>query len=94
MKLSDNIPEIGDWTFTRCYKLKSINDDLAKNITNVGKKLQSDLDAARQKYYDAVAARRDELMSAYDLFSEFTSESQTGEQLLFNLQSQAAAIVQ
>ena len=71
-------------------KLKSINDDLAKNITNVGKKLQSDLDAARQKYYDAVAARRDELMSAYDLFSEFTSESQTGEQLLFNLQSQAA----
>ena len=25
VRLSDNITEIGDWTFTRCYKLKDIN---------------------------------------------------------------------
>ena len=71
-------------------RLKTINEDLKKNIQSVSKQLQSDLDATRQKYYDAVESRRKEIMSSYDLFSEFTSESQTGEQLLFNLQSQAA----
>ena len=34
VKLSDNIPEIGDWTFTRCYKLKSIN--IPKNLKRLG----------------------------------------------------------
>lgn len=60
-------------------KLKDIEDDYADKIAETNK-----------KYADAVKARKDQIMGAYDLFDYFESSSASGKELLFNIQTQAA----
>lgn len=62
----------------RNEKLKALEDDLTKKTQD-----------ATDKYNDALQSRIDALKSAFDLFDAFESESASGEQLLFNMQSQA-----
>lgn len=62
----------------RNEKLKALEDDLTKKAQD-----------ATDKYNDALQSRIDALKSAFDLFDAFESESASGEQLLFNMQSQA-----
>lgn len=62
----------------RNEKLKALEDDLTKKTQD-----------ATDKYNDALQSRIDTLKSAFDLFDAFESESASGEQLLFNMQSQA-----
>lgn len=60
-------------------KLKDIEDDYAAKIED-----------ANKRYTDALESRKSEIMSAYDLFDYFESSSASGQELLFNLQTQAA----
>lgn len=60
-------------------KLKEIEDDYADKIED-----------ANKRYTDAFESRKQEIMSAYDLFDYFESSSATGQELLFNIQTQAA----
>ena len=60
-------------------KLKSIEDDYAEKIAETN-----------AKYTDAIESRTAELMGAFDLFEAFESTSATGQELLFNIKSQAA----
>ena len=60
-------------------RLKEIEDDYAQKITD-----------ANQRYKDALQERKDEILSAFDLFDAFESTSASGKELLFNIQSQAA----
>lgn len=48
------------------------------------------IEEATARYKDAVAARRDAIYGAFGLFDAFESRSATGDELLFNIQSQAA----
>ena len=64
-------------------------DKFAKKSESIQKKLAENIEAANKKYADAVENRKKSLMGAFDLFSAFESKSDTGEQLLFNLKSQA-----
>lgn len=59
-------------------RLKDIEDSYAEKIESVNK-----------RYADALEQRREGLMSAFDLFDEFKSDSPLGRDLLFNLQTQA-----
>ena len=59
-------------------KLKSIDDEYAQNREEL-----------EQKLTDAINERTKAIADAYDLFDEYTSESDTGQQLLFNIKSQA-----
>ena len=60
---------------------------LAKSIADVNKKLTNDIANAQQK---AIDDRTKSLVNAFSLFEEFESKSVSGQQLLFNMQSQAA----
>lgn len=60
-------------------KLKELEDDYADKIQD-----------ANKKYEDAFEARKESIKSAYDLFDYFESSSATGQELLFNIQTQAA----
>lgn len=60
-------------------KLKDIEDDYAAKIED-----------ANKRYTDALESRKSEIMSAYDLFDYFESSSASGQELLYNLQTQAA----
>ena len=60
-------------------KLKSIEDDYAEKIKE-----------KNEEYTEALADRKNTIMDAYGLFDVFESNSATGEELLFNLQAQAA----
>lgn len=59
-------------------KLKEIEDDYAQKIAETN-----------QKYTDALNTRKEEILSAYDLFDYFESSSASGSELLFNMQTQA-----
>ena len=67
----------------------SEEEKFAKKSESIQKKLTDNIEAANKKYADAVENRKKTLMGAFDLFSAFESKSDTGEQLLFNLKSQA-----
>ena len=60
-------------------RLKDIEDDYADKIADVN-----------EKYSRAVEDRKKQIADAYGIFDEFESKSVTGDQLLFNMQSQAA----
>ena len=59
-------------------KLKDIEDDYAEKIADTN-----------QKYTDALKSRKEDILSSYDLFDYFESSSATGDELLYNLQTQA-----
>lgn len=60
-------------------KLADIEDDYASKIED-----------ANARYTEAVEERTESIMRAFDLFEAFESESVSGEELLFNMQAQAA----
>lgn len=59
-------------------KLKELEDDYQEKVKET-----------TQKYTDALEDRVEAIAGAFDLFDEFESESATGQELLFNMQSQA-----
>ena len=59
-------------------RLKDLEDEYLK-----------DVQAANDRYAEALQDRTDAIATAFDLFEEFTSESKSGEELLFAMQSQA-----
>lgn len=68
--------------------------ELAKKIVDINTKLNSDILKANKKLDQdigkAIDSRAKQIANEYDIFDEFESSSATGEQLLFNMQSQAA----
>ena len=71
-------------------RLKSIEDDYAEKIADVNKQLKDDIKDLNDAYKDALKERTDAIAGAFDIFDAFESESATGEELLFNMKSQAA----
>lgn len=71
---------------------KSINDQLARDLKSINDQLAKDIESANKRYTDAIEARQKELMNSFGLFDAFESKSATGEELLFNLQSQVAGL--
>lgn len=65
---------------------KDLDDKLAEIEENYADKI----DDANQRYLDALDERKQAIMEAFGLFDEFESSSESGEKLLFNMQSQAA----
>lgn len=65
----------------------SAEKKLAKSIEDVNKKLAQDIEKTQKK---AIEDRTKSLVNAFSLFDEFESKSVSGQQLLFNMQSQAA----
>lgn len=59
-------------------KLKDLEDDYNDKVAETN-----------QKYTDALKERTEAIAEAFDIFSAFESESATGEELLFNMRSQA-----
>lgn len=66
----------------RAAAVKKINDKLADDIKKRNERLTDDI-------ANAIENRTNQIASAFNLFAEFDSTSATGEQLLFNLKSQA-----
>ena len=64
---------------TYTERLKEIEDDYAEKIKD-----------KQQEYIDALEGRKKAIVDAFGLFDAFESNSATGEELLFNLQAQAA----
>lgn len=65
---------------------KDLDDKLADIEENYADKVED----ANQRYLDALEERKEAIMDAFGLFEEFESKSDSGEQLLFNIKSQAA----
>lgn len=65
---------------------KDLDDKLADIEENYADKVED----ANQRYLDALEKRKEAIMDAFGLFEEFESKSDSGEQLLFNIKSQAA----
>lgn len=66
----------------RAAAVKKINDKLNDDIKKRNEKLTDDI-------ANAIESRTSQIANAFNLFAEFDSTSATGEQLLFNLKSQA-----
>lgn len=60
-------------------KLKEIEDSYIQKI-----------EEANQKYKDALEERKKDILNSFDIFDAFESRSPLGEELLFNIQAQAA----
>ena len=82
--------EIADKEKELAERIKSINDQLSKDIEDANKKRLDDIQAQQDRYISAVKSRKEDIMGAFDIFSEFESSSVSGHDLLFNMQSQAA----
>lgn len=65
---------------------KKYNDKLI----DLGKDYADKVAEATEKYTSALEERVQAIAGAFDIFEEFESESETGEKLLFNMQSQAS----
>lgn len=65
-------------------------EKLQNRLADIESDYTDRINDATAKYKDAVAARREAIYSAFGLFDAFESNSATGGELLFNIQSQAA----
>lgn len=71
-------------------ELEDLEEDYADAVKDIEEQLADDIEDLTDSYNDALDSRISELKDAFSLFDEFTSESEDGQTLLFNLQSQAA----
>lgn len=65
-------------------------EKLQNRLADIESDYTDRINDATARYKDAVAARREAIYSAFGLFDAFESNSATGGELLFNIQSQAA----
>ncbi len=69
--------------------LIDLEEDYADKMAEIDKQLASDIQSLTDQYVDAIDSRVDTLKNAYNLFDEFTSQSATGQELLYNIETQA-----
>lgn len=65
---------------------KEYTDKLAE----INKTYDQQVEESNKKYTDELAQRKSDILGSFGLFDEYKSESASGSQLLFNIQSQAA----
>lgn len=73
-------------------KLEDLDKEYADNVKEVNEQLKEDIEDLTQEYEDAVNDRAEAIKSSFGLFDEFYSESESGQKLLENLQSQVEGI--
>lgn len=71
-------------------KLEELEDDYLDKVKDVNDQLEDDIKDLTDTYNDELQSQKDSIMSAFDMFDEFTSESSDGKTLLFNIKTQAA----
>lgn len=71
-------------------KLDELADDYADKVKDVKDELADNIQELTDTYENELQDQKDAIMNAFDLFDEFTSESDTGETLLFNIKTQVA----
>lgn len=71
-------------------KLKALEDDYRDKVKQVNEDLERGIQELTDKYNSAVQQRAEAIYGAFGWQDEFKSESVTGQQLVFNAQSQAA----
>lgn len=71
-------------------KLKALEDDYRDKVKQVNEDLERGIQELTDKYNSAVQQRAEAIYGAFGWQDEFKSESVSGQQLVFNAQSQAA----
>lgn len=69
--------------------LKAHKEYTAK-LSEINKTYDQQVEESNKKYTDELAQRKSDILGSFGLFDEYKSESASGSQLLFNIQSQAA----
>ena len=73
-------------------KLEELNEEYYENCKEVNEKLEDDINSLMDTYKEAVASRKESIVSSFNLFDEFSSTSSSGSTLLYNLKTQVAGI--
>lgn len=68
---------------------KDAYEDYAEKIKDINDGMKSDIQSLEDAYQSSVKSTTDTIMSSYDLFDTFLSESVTGKELLENMRMQA-----
>lgn len=71
-------------------ELESLDKDYLDSVQDVNDKLKDDIESLTETYESNLKSRTKEIANAFSIFEEFTSSSESGQTLLFNMQSQAA----
>lgn len=71
-------------------ELTTAQEDYADTVKDINDDLTSSVSDLTDAYTESVQSSKEAIAGAYDLFDAFTSESDSGEQLLYNLKSQVA----
>lgn len=71
-------------------ELQDLADDYADDMADIKDQLADDIADLTDAYEDELADQKKAIMDAFDLFDEFTSESENGATLLFNIKTQVA----
>ena len=71
-------------------RLAEIDSKLAEDVAKADEDRLKKIADLQDKYISTVQSRKSQIMSAFDIFGAFESSSATGEELLFNMQAQAA----
>ena len=71
-------------------KLEELNKDYAENVKSVNEELKESIQELTDAYNEAVEERKQSIYSSVGLFDEFSSTSESGEKLLYNLKTQVA----
>lgn len=73
-------------------KLKELDQDYVDSTNEVNDQLKENIQDLMDEYEDAVESRADSIKSSFGLFDVFSSESESGQKLLYNLKTQVAGI--
>lgn len=73
-------------------RLEELNNDYYENCKEINERLEEEIEELTSAYKDAVRERKSEIYSSFRLFDEFTSVSESGRTLLYNLKTQVAGI--
>ena len=71
-------------------KLEELNKEYAENVKSVNEDLKESIQELTDAYNEAVEERKQSIYSSVGLFDEFSSTSESGEKLLYNLKTQVA----
>jgi hypothetical protein len=71
-------------------ELKELEDDYYDKCSEVNEKLQEEVESLTETYTSALSERKSAIKDSFGMFDEFTSESETADVLLANMQSQVA----
>lgn len=71
-------------------KLVDLEEEYADKVEDIDKNLNEKINDLNEEYAQKKEERAQSIMSAFQLFEEFESESADGKTLLFNIKTQAA----